>query len=120
MSTGQEYDVIVIGGGASGMMAAGAAAARGLKVLLIEKNKELGRKLSITGGGRCNILNGEEDTRLLLENYGEAAKYLHSPFHSTLCRTRVIFLNRGASHSLLRRANAYSQRVKMLRTSLGL
>jgi predicted Rossmann fold flavoprotein len=74
------YDVIVIGGGASGMMAAGRAAECGQRVLLVEKNKELGKKLSITGGGRCNILNAEPDTRTLLANYGEAAKFLHSPF----------------------------------------
>lgn len=74
------YDVIVIGGGPSGMMAAGRAAERGLRVLLVDKNRDLGKKLSITGGGRCNILNAEEDTKKLLENYGDAAKFLHSPF----------------------------------------
>ncbi len=79
MSTNNHYDVIVIGGGASGMMAAGRAAERGKRVLLVEKNKDLGKKLSITGGGRCNILNAETDSRLLLENYGDAAKFLHSP-----------------------------------------
>ncbi len=74
------YDVLVIGGGASGMLAAGRAAERGKRVLLLEKNKELGKKLAITGGGRCNILNAEEDTHALLEHYGDAAKFLHSPF----------------------------------------
>jgi len=74
------YDVIVIGGGAAGMMAAGIAGSRGKKVLLIEKNKKLGEKLSITGGGRCNILNAEEDERLLLSHFGDAANFLHSPF----------------------------------------
>lgn len=74
------YDVIVIGGGAAGMMAAGRAAERGRRVLLLEKNTRLGKKLSITGGGRCNITNAEEDRHLLLAHYGAAAKFLFSPF----------------------------------------
>lgn len=78
--TGPHYEVIVIGGGASGMMAAGVAATQGKRVLLIEKNKELGKKLSITGGGRCNITNAEKDVRKLLSHYGDAAKFLFSPF----------------------------------------
>lgn len=74
------YDVIVLGGGASGMMAAISAARNGASVMLLEKNKVLGKKLSITGGGRCNILNAEEDKRLLLANYGKSEKFLHSAF----------------------------------------
>ena len=74
------FDVIVIGGGASGMMAAGRAAARGKKVLLLEKNVTLGEKLRISGGGRCNILNAEEDARALLKNYGDAEQFLYSAF----------------------------------------
>jgi predicted Rossmann fold flavoprotein len=74
------YDVIVVGGGAAGMMAAGVAAGNGKRVLLIEKNKKLGEKLSITGGGRCNILNAEEDERVLLSHFGDSADFLHSPF----------------------------------------
>lgn len=74
------FDVIVIGGGASGMMAAGTAALQGRKVLLLEKNKKLGEKLSISGGGRCNITNAEYDSRLLLKNYGDAEKFLYTPF----------------------------------------
>lgn len=74
------YDVIVIGGGASGMMAAGRAGALGKKVLLLEKNALLGEKLKISGGGRCNITNAQEDIHTLLKNYGKAAPFLYSPF----------------------------------------
>jgi len=77
---GNTYDVIVIGGGASGMMAAGVAGARGKRVLLIEKNKRLGEKLRITGGGRCNITNDERNIHTLLSNYKEAKDFLYSPF----------------------------------------
>ncbi len=62
------------------MMAAGRAAERGLKVLLLEKNERLGEKLRISGGGRCNITNAEENTKLLLGKYGKAEKYLYSLF----------------------------------------
>lgn len=74
------WDVIVIGGGASGMMAASVAASRSLSVLLIEKNKNLGEKLKITGGGRCNITNNDPDLHRLLKVYGEGAPYLYTPF----------------------------------------
>ena len=74
------YDVLVIGGGASGLMAAGRAAELGKSVLLVEKNAVLGAKLAITGGGRCNITNAEEDERVFVSKYGEAGKFLHSAF----------------------------------------
>lgn len=76
------YDVIVIGGGASGMMAAGVAGAQGKKVLLIEKNKSLGEKLKISGGGRCNITNATYDVRAFLNNYGKSSEFLFSTFSS--------------------------------------
>lgn len=74
------FDLMVIGGGASGLMAAGKAGERGLKVLLLEKNKNLGDKILITGGGRCNITNNEEDVRVLLKKYGRAEPFLYSIF----------------------------------------
>ena len=52
-----DYDVIVVGGGAAGLMAACTAAERGRKVLLLEKMDQAGRKLRITGKGRCNLTN---------------------------------------------------------------
>ena len=74
------YDLVVVGGGSSGMMTAIVAARKGAKVALVEKNKRLGEKLSISGGGRCNITNAEFDLRTLLENYGNAEKFLYSAF----------------------------------------
>ncbi len=91
-----KYDVIVIGGGASGMMAAGRAAERGKNVLLIEKNANLGEKLKISGGGRCNITNAEEDPHVLLPYYGTAEKFLYSPFSEFgVKQTFEFFTSRG-------------------------
>jgi predicted Rossmann fold flavoprotein len=75
-----QFDVVVIGGGPAGMMAAGRAAERGAKVLLLEKNSSLGKKLLITGGGRCNITNNEPDVRKLLSMYKGNDKFLFSAF----------------------------------------
>jgi predicted Rossmann fold flavoprotein len=80
MSIKTAYDVIVIGGGPAGMMAAGRASERGFGVLLLEKNAVLGKKLAITGGGRCNVTNAEHDVRTLLKHYGSGEKFLYSPF----------------------------------------
>lgn len=74
------WDVVIIGGGAAGMMAAGVAARHGAKVMLLEKNTTLGKKLLISGGGRCNVTNAEFDTRLLLSKYKSSEKFLASPF----------------------------------------
>src|SRR5882757_6272204 len=76
----QNYDVLVVGGGSAGLMAAGRAAELGKSVLLLEKNKRLGEKLRISGGGRCNITNAEEDQRKLMEAYGKSAQFLFSTF----------------------------------------
>ena len=70
------WDVIIIGGGASGMMAGAVAGSRSLSVLIIDKNKFLGEKLKITGGGRCNITNNEPDTHKFMNIYGKESKYL--------------------------------------------
>jgi hypothetical protein len=52
--------VVVVGGGAAGMIAAGTAGKFDNEVILIEKNKKLGKKLKITGKGRCNLTNNED------------------------------------------------------------
>jgi hypothetical protein len=80
MIMAKKYDLIVVGGGASGMIAAGRAGERGHSVLLLEKNKTLGNKILITGNGRCNILNAIEDEHTLLEKYGSSKQFLYSLF----------------------------------------
>jgi len=96
MQDNKQWDAVVIGGGASGMMAAGRAAERGKSVLLLEKNLELGVKLKITGGGRCNITNAEGDEQKLLSHYGKAKSALHSPFSQFGVKdTFLFFESRG-------------------------
>ena len=69
--------VIVIGGGAAGMMAAIAAAQKGHQVLLLEKNEKLGKKIYITGKGRCNVTNAC-DTGELFDNVTSNPRFLYS------------------------------------------
>jgi predicted Rossmann fold flavoprotein len=80
MPINKHFDLAVIGGGPAGMMAAGRAAELGAKVVLIEKNSKLGKKLLNTGGGRCNITNAEFDTRKLVAKYGVKGKALFGAF----------------------------------------
>ena len=75
-----KYDVVIIGGGPAGMMAAGRAGELGARVLLIEKNARLGVKLLITGHGRCNITNMIDVTRDMALMYGKNGKFLLSVF----------------------------------------
>lgn len=71
--------VAIIGGGAAGMMAAAAAAQNpDTEIFLIEKNTVLGRKVIISGGGRCNVTTGVTDLQKVLENYPRGNKFLIS------------------------------------------
>ena len=73
--------VVVIGAGAAGMMAAATAAERGLDVVLLEKQHRVGRKILITGKGRCNITNAC-DIEELIENVPTNGKFLYSAFYT--------------------------------------
>ena len=72
--------VLVIGGGAAGMLAAIAAAGNGHEVHVLEKNEKLGKKLFITGKGRCNVTNNC-DVETLLKNVVSNPKFLYSAFY---------------------------------------
>ena len=71
------YDVIVIGAGAAGCMAAGTAASNGKSVLLIERNDKIGRKVMITGKGRCNVTNACSLLNELIENIPVNGRFLY-------------------------------------------
>ncbi len=87
------HDVVVIGGGPAGMMAAGRAAERGLSVLLLEKNPGLGKKLLITGGGRCNVTNNKTEVRTMLAKYKGNDQFLFSAFAQFSVADALAFFN---------------------------
>ena len=96
-------------------MSAGRAAERGAKVLLLEKNKKMGEKLKITGGGRCNITNAEYDTHELLKHYGSAGKFLFSAFAKFGVKdTFSFFESRGLSLVVEARNRAFPKTHKAL------
>ncbi|WP_010096206.1 NAD(P)/FAD-dependent oxidoreductase [Ornithinibacillus scapharcae] len=74
-----KYDVIVIGGGPSGLMASIAAAEHGAKTMLIEKGNKLGKKLAISGGGRCNVTNRLPQDEVIKHIPGNG-RFLYSAF----------------------------------------
>src|SRR6516165_2720158 len=72
------WDVIVVGAGAAGLLAAARAAERGKRTLLLEKNRKPGVKILMSGGTRCNITHAT-DRRGIIEAFGRQGKFLHSP-----------------------------------------
>jgi len=87
-------DVAIVGGGPAGMIAAIHAAKEGAEVILVEKNATLGKKLLITGGGRCNITNAIFDNRVLSQKYGKKGKFLLSPFSKWSAQDTINFFEK--------------------------
>ncbi len=77
-----KYDVIVIGGGPAGMMAAGRAGELGKRVLILEKNRETGAKLLITGKDRCNMTNARDEIQEIIEKFGKNGRFLNSSLYN--------------------------------------
>lgn len=77
MSTPQSWDIVVVGAGAAGLLAAAEAAACGVRTLLLEKNLRPGMKILMSGGTRCNITHAT-DNRGIVNAFGTSGRFLHS------------------------------------------
>lgn len=88
----KEYDIAIIGGGPGGMMAA--IAAKNCNVVILEKNQQLGRKLLLTGGGRCNITNNKP-MKKLLDSFDEKNFLKHAFYTLTNDKLLKLFEDKG-------------------------
>ncbi|MBR2590852.1 MAG: NAD(P)/FAD-dependent oxidoreductase [Clostridia bacterium] len=86
--------ICIIGGGAAGLMAAGTALESGAKVTLIEKNDKPGRKLMLTGKGRCNLTNNCNDVNTLIKNVPTNGRFLYSAFSAFMPADTMTLLER--------------------------
>lgn len=84
--------IIVIGGGPAGLLAAGTAAGQGVSTLLLEKMEQPGRKLSITGKGRCNLTN-QADLRDFVSHFGDNGFFLYQAFSRFFVEDLLVFLH---------------------------
>jgi hypothetical protein len=102
LNTTRKFDVIVIGAGAAGLMAAGHAAELGAKVLLIEKMRQPGRKLLITGKGRCNITNVAPLDEFMSHIYPDS-RFLRPAFSKFFWEDTVDLFNKNGLETVVER-----------------
>ena len=96
--------VIIVGGGAAGMLASIFAAKNGCEVTLFEKNEKLGKKLYITGKGRCNVTN-DCSPEELLNSVVQNAKFLYSAFYTFTSQDMMDFLEEAGTPLKTERGN---------------
>jgi len=109
----KHHDIIVIGGGPAGIFAAGFAAQQGASVLLLEKNRRCGAKLLITGKGRCNVTNAEDDPRKLSEFFGRNGKSLLTALYAFgVADTISFFEQHGLALKIERGGRVFPERGK--------
>ncbi|TAH72161.1 MAG: NAD(P)/FAD-dependent oxidoreductase [Anaerolineaceae bacterium] len=98
-------EILVIGGGASGMIAAISAARSGHKVILLEKNEKLGKKLYITGKGRCNLTNACDDRHTFFENVISNPKFLYKAYYQLSTFDVIDFFEKLGLKTKIERGN---------------
>lgn len=97
------FDVAVVGGGPAGLMAAGQAASHGARVIIIDKNRHLGRKLLLTGGGRCNLTQAEFNDHEFVRKLGKNGSFLFSALAAFGPRQTIdFFAQRGLATKIER------------------
>jgi hypothetical protein len=101
-----DFDVIVVGAGPAGLLAAGRAAELGGKVLIFEKMRHEGRKLLLTGKGRCNITNNAEIADFITNVYPKG-RFLRTAFSNFFSKDIIELLNRYGVKSTLSRGGRY-------------
>jgi len=102
----EEFDVIVVGAGPAGLLAAGSASQLGAKVLILEKMKQEGRKLLITGKGRCNITNDAEVSDFITQIHPNG-RFLRPAFGHFFSRDILHILNTHGVDTTLERGGRY-------------
>jgi len=88
-----QYQKIVIGAGPAGLFTTIFAKQNGERILLIEKNNSIGKKLAITGKGRCNITNATDDLKTLVSSYKKNGKFLYHAFSEFSVEDTLKFFN---------------------------
>lgn len=101
-----KYDIVIVGGGAAGLLAAGSAAESGATVLLLEKMKQTGRKIGISGKGRCNITNSAELTEFIT-HFGKTGKFLRNSLSNFFSSELIALLQENGVPSVLERGGRY-------------
>lgn len=99
----KQFQVVVVGGGAAGMMAAGRTAGTGTQTLLLEKNKYLGRKIGITGKGRCNLTTGISSIQEIISQYPGNGRFLYSAFSQFSNLDTIVFFNKLGLETVMER-----------------
>ena len=109
MEAKNNFDVLVVGGGPAGIMAAITSADFGLNVAILEKNKNLARKLLLTGGGRCNITNATFDNKKLAEKYGKEGFFLLPAFKCLDVKNTIDFFEQNGLKTKTEGSKVYCQ-----------
>jgi hypothetical protein len=112
MKAKSNFDVLVIGGGPAGIMAAIISADFGLNVAILEKNKSLARKLLLTGGGRCNITNATFDNKKLAKQYGKEGFFLLPAFECFDVKKTIDFFEQNGLKTKIEGQKVYCQTDK--------